>query len=323
MAFFIDHLPPVRGKLLAGEGLAPFTWFRVGGPADALFLPKDEDDLAAFLAALPDDVPVTVLGASSNVIVRDGGIEGVVVRLTPAFGKVAVNAMRVTAGAAALDARVSQAAAQAGVAGMEFFSGVPGTIGGALRMNAGCYDRETKDVMVSAIALDRRGARVELKPADFGFSYRHTEASEDLIFVEAMFEGKPDDPSAILARIEALKARRETTQPIREKTGGSTFANPDPPGTPNQRRAWKLVEEAGMRGARRGGAQVNELHCNFLINTDNATAADIEGLGEDVRAAVKAKSGVELRWEIKRLGRIDPTGGSYSGEADPFASRDA
>jgi UDP-N-acetylmuramate dehydrogenase len=299
----IDQLPPVRGKLLANEALAPFTWFRVGGPADALFLPKDEADLAAFLAALPESIPVTVLGASSNVIVRDGGIEGVVVRLTPAFGQVKADGLRVTAGAAALDARVSSVAAQAGIAGMEFFSGVPGTIGGALRMNAGCYERETKDVLVEAAALDRKGRRIVLRHADFGFSYRHTEAGEDLIFIEALFQGVKDDPAAIAARIDALKARRETTQPIREKTGGSTFANPDPPGAPNQRRAWKLVDEAGMRGARRGGAQVSELHCNFLINTGDATAADIEGLGEDVRAAVKAKSGVELRWEIKRIGR--------------------
>jgi UDP-N-acetylmuramate dehydrogenase len=299
----IDQLPPVRGKLLANEALAPFTWFRVGGPADALFLPKDEADLAAFLAALPESIPVTVLGASSNVIVRDGGIEGVVVRLTPAFGQVKADGLRVTAGAAALDARVSTVAAQAGIAGMEFFSGVPGTIGGALRMNAGCYERETKDVLVEAAALDRKGRRIVLRHADFGFSYRHTEAGEDLIFIEALFQGVKDDPAAIAARIDALKARRETTQPIREKTGGSTFANPDPPGAPNQRRAWKLVDEAGMRGARRGGAQVSELHCNFLINTGDATAADIEGLGEDVRAAVKAKSGVELRWEIKRIGR--------------------
>ena len=318
----LDRLPPVRGKLLADEVIAPFTWFRVGGPADALFLPKDEQDLADFLAATPDDIPVTVLGASSNVIVRDGGIAGVVVRLTPAFGKVEASGLRVTAGAAALDARVSQAAAQAGIAGMEFFSGVPGTIGGALRMNAGCYDRETKDVLVEAHALDRKGRRVTLKHSDFGFSYRHTEAPEDLIFVEAVFEGTKDEPAAIMARIEALKARREQTQPIREKTGGSTFANPDPPGTPNQRRAWKLVDEAGMRGHRRGGAQVSELHCNFLINTGNATAADIEGLGEDVRAAVKAKSGVELRWEIKRIGR-PPTGGDWNGAADPFAANDA
>jgi UDP-N-acetylmuramate dehydrogenase len=313
MSVFLDRLPPVRGKLLADEELAPFTWFRVGGKADALFLPKDEDDLAEFLAKLDPIIPVIVLGAASNVIVRDGGIAGVVVRLGPAFGKVAADGLRVTAGAAALDARVSVAAANAGIAGMEFFSGVPGTIGGALRMNAGCYGRETKDVLVEARALTRDGKRVVLTNADFHFSYRHTEAAEDLIFVEAVFEGTPDEPVAILARIEALKARRETTQPIREKTGGSTFANPDPPGTPNQRSSWKLVDEAGMRGARRGGAQVSELHCNFLLNVGEATAADIEGLGEDVRAAVKAKSGVELRWEIKRIGRpaVDATVEGY------------
>lgn len=303
MTPFLDRLPPVRGKIVADEQLAPFTWFRVGGPADALFLPKDEADLAEFLSKLDPIIPVTVLGAASNVIVRDGGIAGVVVRLGPSFGKVAANGLRVTAGAAALDARVSVAAANVGIAGMEFFSGVPGTIGGALRMNAGCYGRETKDVLVEAYALDRKGKRVTLKNADFHFSYRHTEAAEDLIFVEALFEGTKDEPAAILERIEALKSRRETTQPIREKTGGSTFANPDPPGTPNQRSSWKLVDEAGMRGARRGGAQVSELHCNFLLNVGDATAADIEGLGEDVRAAVKKKSGVELRWEIKRIGR--------------------
>jgi UDP-N-acetylmuramate dehydrogenase len=256
---------------------------------------------------------VTVLGAASNVIVRDGGIAGVVVRLGPAFGKVAAEGLRVTAGAAALDSRVSVAAANAGIAGMEFFSGVPGAIGGALRMNAGCYGRETKDVLVEARALTRKGERVQLTNADFHFTYRHTEAPEDLIFIEAVFEGTKDEPAAILERIEALKQRRETTQPIREKTGGSTFANPDPPGTPNQRSSWKLVDEAGMRGARRGGAQVSELHCNFLLNTGEATAADIEGLGEDVRAAVKAKSGVELRWEIKRIGRpaVDATVEGY------------
>ena len=318
MSTFFDRLPPVRGKLLANEQLAPFTWFRVGGPADALFLPKDEADLAEFLAKLDPIIPVTVLGAASNVIVRDGGIAGVVVRLGPSFGKVSTDGLRVTAGAAALDGRVSVAAANAGIAGLEFFSGVPGTIGGALRMNAGCYGRETRDVLVEAYAMDRQGKRVVLKNADFHFSYRHTEASEDLIFIEALFEGTQDEPAAILERIEALKARRETTQPIREKTGGSTFANPDPPGTPNQRSSWKLIDEAGMRGARRGGAQVSELHCNFLLNVGEATAADIEGLGEDVRAAVKAKSGVELRWEIKRIGRppIDAT-------AEGFLAKDA
>lgn len=318
MNAFIDRLPKVRGKLLADEQLAPFTWFRVGGAADALFLPKDEADLADFLKHLDPIIPVTVLGAASNVIVRDGGIAGVVVRLGPSFGKVTTDGLRVTAGAAALDARVSVAAANAGIAGLEFFSGVPGTIGGALRMNAGCYGRETKDVLVEAYALDRNGKRVTLKNADFHFSYRHTEASEELIFVEALFEGTQDDPAAINERIEALKARRETTQPIREKTGGSTFANPDPPGTPNQRSSWKLIDEAGMRGHRRGGAQVSELHCNFLLNVGDATAADIEGLGEEVRAAVKAKSGVELRWEIKRIGRppVDET-------AEGFLAKDA
>ena len=318
MSIFLDRLPPVRGKLLADEALAPFTWFRVGGAADALFLPKDEADLAEFLGKLDPIIPVTVLGAASNVIVRDGGIPGVVVRLGPSFGKVATDGLRVTAGAAALDGRVSVAAANAGIAGLEFFSGVPGTIGGALRMNAGCYGRETKDVLVEAYALDRQGKRVKLANADFHFSYRHTDASEELILVEALFEGTPDEPAATTERIEALKARRETTQPIREKTGGSTFANPDPPGTPNQRSSWKLIDEAGMRGHRRGGAQVSELHCNFLLNIGDATAADIEGLGEDVRAAVKAKSGVELRWEIKRIGRppVDAT-------AEGFLAKDA
>lgn len=309
MTTFLDRLPPVRGKLLADERLAPFTWFRVGGPADALFLPKDEDDLADFLANLDPIIPVTILGAASNVIVRDGGIAGVVVRLGPSFGKISANGLTVTAGAAALDGRVSVAAANAGIAGLEFFSGVPGTIGGALRMNAGCYGAETKDVLVEARAVNRQGQRVTLSNADFHFTYRHTEASEDLIFTEALFRGTQDDPAAITERIDALKARRETTQPIREKTGGSTFANPDPPGTPNQRSSWKLIDAAGMRGHKRGGAQVSELHCNFLLNTGAATAADIECLGEEVRAAVKANSGVELRWEIKRIGRpgIDAT----------------
>ncbi len=305
MTTFLDRLPPVRGKLLADERLAPFTWFRVGGPADALFLPKDEDDLADFLANLDPIIPVTILGAASNVIVRDGGIAGVVVRLGPSFGKISANGLTVTAGAAALDGRVSVAAANAGIAGLEFFSGVPGTIGGALRMNAGCYGAETKDVLVEARAVNRQGQRVTLSNADFHFTYRHTEAGEDLIFTEALFRGTQDDPAAIAERIDALKARRETTQPIREKTGGSTFANPDPPGTPNQRSSWKLIDAAGMRGHKRGGAQVSELHCNFLLNTGAATAADIECLGEEVRTAVKANSGVELRWEIKRIGRPD------------------
>lgn len=298
-----EKLPPVRGQLLFGENLAPFTWFRVGGAAEVLFLPTDEDDLSEFLKALDPNVPVTVLGAASNVIIRDGGVAGVVIRLGPAFGKITTDGLRLTAGAAALDMRVSLAAANAGIAGLEFFSGVPGTIGGALRMNAGCYGRETKDILVEARAVNRKGERVQLRNADFGFSYRHTEASEDLIFVEAVFQGTQDTPGAIHERIDGLKRRRETTQPIREKTGGSTFANPDPPGTVNQRSAWKLIDAAGMRGARRGDAEVSQLHCNFLINRGHATAADIEGLGEDVRAAVKRHTGVNLRWEIRRIGR--------------------
>ena len=298
-----DRLPEPRGRLMLDAELAPYTWFRVGGAADALFLPADEDDLAEFLKALPPEIPVTVLGAASNVIVRDGGVAGVVIKLTPALGAILVDGHRVTAGAAALDLRVAQTAAKAGIAGLEFLSGVPGTIGGALRMNAGCYDAEVKDVLVEARALNRLGERVVLKPKDFGYSYRHSEAPEDLIFVEAVFEGRPDAPDAILVRLDDLRAKREHAQPIREKTGGSTFANPDPPGTPDQRRAWKLIDEAGMRGARRGGAQVSEKHCNFLINTGDARASDIEGLGEDVRAAVLKTSGVDLRWEIKRIGR--------------------
>lgn len=303
MSDLISRMPEVRGKLLADAELKPYTWFRVGGPADVLFLPVDADDLVAFLKASPADVPVTVLGAASNVIVRDGGIEGVVIKLTPAFGKIRINQSQVIAGAAALDARVSMEAARFGLGGLEFFSGVPGTIGGALRMNAGCYERETGDVLIEATALTRKGDWVTLSNRDFGYSYRHSEAPDDLIFIEAVFQGKPDKPEAVKERIAALKARRQEAQPIREKTGGSTFANPDPPGTPDQRKSWKLIDAAGMRGATRGGAQVSEKHCNFLINISDATAADIEGLGEEVRAKVREMSGVELRWEIKRIGR--------------------
>lgn len=297
------HYSGIRGKLLEDAVLAPFTWFRVGGAADILFLPQDVEDLQEFLRQTPADMPITVLGAASNVILRDGGVEGVVVRLTPPFGQIAIEGTKVVAGAAALDLKVAQAVAKAGVAGLEFFSGVPGAIGGALRMNAGCYDAETKDVLVEARAVDRTGEIVTMTVDDFGYSYRHSEAPDELIFIEATFEGRLDEPEAVLERMAALRQRREDAQPIREKTGGSTFANPDPPGTPDQRKSWQLIDAAGMRGARKGGAQVSEKHCNFLINTGDATAADIEGLGEDVRAAVKATAGVDLRWEIKRIGR--------------------
>ena len=306
MAHLIDRLPPVRGKLMADAPLAPFTWLRVGGPAEVLFLPADEADLARLLAETPDDIPVTVLGAASNVIVRDGGVAGVVVRLTPAFGRVEVEGLRVRAGAAALDKRVAQRAGEAGVAGLEFYVGVPGAIGGALRMNAGCYGRETKDVLVEAVALDRAGRRMIVSPEELNYRYRGSDAPGDWIFTEAVFEGAPGEPSAIKARMEAITAKREDSQPIREKTGGSTFKNPDPPGTENQRRAWVLIDEAGGRGLRVGGAQMSEQHCNFMINTGEASAADLEALGEEIRRRVFAQSGVHLEWEVKRIGRPAP-----------------
>ena len=296
-----DELPRVRGKLLADEPLAPFTWFRVGGPADVLFLPQDEDDLADFLKGLDPAVPVTVLGVGSNTLVRDGGVEGMVIRLAGrAFGAIEPRGdNRIYAGAAALDALVAREAAKAGIAGLEFYRGVPGSIGGAAMMNAGCYGAETKDVLVEAYAVTRAGERVTISNAEMGFSYRKSAkaAQGGLIFTGALFEGTADDPAAIEARMAQITARRETTQPIREKTGGSTFKNP--PG----HASWKLVDEAGWRGKPYGGAMFSPLHANFLINTGEATAADLEGLGEAVRADVKARTGIELEWEIKRIGR--------------------
>ena len=293
------NLPEVRGKLLLNEPLGPYTWFRVGGAADALFIPADADDLAGFLKTLDPAVPVTVLGVGSNVIVRDGGVEGVVVRLAGRpWAQVAAEGDTVRAGAGALDSMVAKASAKAGIAGLEFYAGIPGTIGGALTMNAGCYGAETKDVLVSAWGLDRRGERVDYALADFGYTYRHSEAPADIIWVEATYEGRPDDPEAVQARIAEITARREQTQPIREKTGGSTFKNP--PG----HSSWKLVDEAGWRGKLYGGAMFSDLHSNFMINTGTATAADLEGLGEAVRADVKAKAGIDLQWEIKRIGRV-------------------
>ncbi|MBU1376530.1 MAG: UDP-N-acetylmuramate dehydrogenase [Alphaproteobacteria bacterium] len=294
-----DALPTVRGKLVRDEPLGPFTWFRVGGAAELLFLPADHQDLADFLTGLPAGVPVTVLGVGSNVIIRDGGVPGAVIRLAgrnfaaveadPATG-------RIVAGSAALDAAVARAAGKAGIAGLEFYAGIPGTIGGALTMNAGCYGAETKDVLVSAWGYDRSGARRDLALADFGYTYRHSEAPADIIWVEATYQGQADDADAVQARMAEITARRETTQPIREKTGGSTFKNP--PG----HSSWRLVDEAGWRGKPYGGAMFSPLHANFMINTGEATAADLEGLGEAVRADVKAKTGIYLHWEIKRIG---------------------
>ena len=297
-----DSLPPARGKLLRDEPLGPFTWFRVGGNADALFIPADADDLADFLTALDPTVPVTVLGVGSNVIVRDGGVEGVVIRLAGRpFAGITTEGAAITAGAGALDSMVARASAKAGLGGLEFYAGIPGTIGGALTMNAGCYGAETKDILVSARGVTRAGERVEYALADFGYTYRHSEAPADIIWLEATYRGTPADPEAVAARIAEITSRREQTQPIREKTGGSTFKNPE------GHSSWKLVDEAGWRGklfkATGGGAMFSELHSNFMINPGEATAADIEGLGDTVRAAVQSKLNVNLEWEIKRIGR--------------------
>lgn len=291
-----DALPPVRGTYIYDAPLKDLVWFRAGGPAEILFRPADADDLATFLAAKAEGTRVSVIGVGSNLLIRDGGIPGVVVRLPAAFGKIEANGTRVRAGAAALDAAVARAAAEAGIAGLEFLRGIPGTIGGALRMNAGCYGKEIKDVLVEATAIDANGNKHVLSNADMGFTYRHSGVPQDYIFVEAVFEGERGKPDDIRARMNALVEQRENTQPVKSKTGGSTFQNP--PG----HKAWQLIEEAGCRGLTIGGAQVSEKHCNFLINTGDATAADIENLGEEVRKRVKAKSGVTLEWEIKRVG---------------------
>ena len=291
-------MPRLRGRLLANQPLAPLTWFRVGGVAQVLFSPADEDDLAYFLANLPAEIPVTVIGVGSNLIVRDGGVPGVVVRLSPkGFGTIrAVGQGRIEAGAAALDKRVAEAAAEAGIGGLEFYFGIPGGIGGALRMNAGANGGETKDVLYYANGVTRDGDMVTLANADMGYTYRHCAVDESIIFTSALFQGKPEDAAAIRERMRQVQEHREAAQPIREKTGGSTFKNP--PG----HSAWKLVDAAGCRGLEQGGAQVSPMHCNFLINKGSATAADIETLGEAVRQRVLDHSGVELHWEIKRIG---------------------
>ena len=290
-------MPDLRGRLLANELLAPLTWFRVGGPAQILFTPADEDDLAYFLSKLPQDIPVYTVGVGSNLIVRDGGVSGVVIRLSPrGFGEVKAEGDTVRAGTAALDKRVAEAAAAANIGGLEFYFGIPGSIGGALRMNAGANGGETKDVLVEARGVTRTGERVTFSNADMKFVYRNSGVDTSVIFTSALYRGTVTDPETIRPRMAEVQNHRETAQPIREKTGGSTFKNP--PG----HSAWKLVDAAGMRGFRVGGAQVSEMHCNFLINTGDATGHDIETLGETVRARVKEKSGIDLHWEIKRIG---------------------
>ncbi len=295
-AALIDRLPKVRGEIVADAPLAPLTWFRAGGNAEVLFRPADADDLADFLAGVPADVPVTIIGVGSNLLVRDGGVPGIVIRLGRAFMTIEIEGTCVRAGTAALDVAVSRAAQEAGLAGLEFYRGIPGSIGGALRMNGGAYGRETKDVLVEAVAIDRAGKRHVLTNADMHYTYRHCGAPDDLIFVEALFQGTPGNAEEILRRMNEITSSREATQPIRTRTGGSTFKNPE------GHKSWQLIDAAGCRGLRKGGAQVSELHCNFLINTGDASASDIEDLGEEVRARVKETSGVTLEWEIRRIG---------------------
>ncbi len=291
------RLPEVRGRLQAGVPLAPYTWLRVGGPAEVLFSPADADDLAAFLAACPADVPVTVLGLASNTLVRDGGVPGVVIRLRKGFAGLAVeDDCRIRAGAAVPDRMLANAAQEAAIAGFAFYRGIPGCVGGALRMNAGAHGGETRQRLVEAVAIDRKGKRLVLDNAAMDYSYRHCGAPDELIFVEALFAGEPGDREKIAAEMARITEVREASQPIRERTGGSTFKNP--PGTS----AWKLIDAAGCRGLRIGGAHISTKHCNFLINDGTATAADLENLGEEVRRRVKANSGVELHWEVRRIG---------------------
>jgi UDP-N-acetylmuramate dehydrogenase len=293
----IDRLPKVRGRLTEGSALSAVTWFRVGGPADVLFRPADIEDLAHFLKQKPDDVPVTVIGVGSNLLVRDGGIEGVVIRLGRGFTEIRANGTTISAGAGALDLNVALSARDAGIGGLEFLSGIPGTIGGALRMNAGAYESDVSHVLQHADALNVKGELHRLGGIEMGFTYRHSAVPDDWIFVGGAFAGQAEDPKVIHARIQAIQTKREESQPIRARTGGSTFVNPV------GHKAWKLIDDAGCRGLRKGDAMVSEKHCNFLINTGDATAADIESLGEEVRRRVRDKSGIELAWEIKRIGR--------------------
>lgn len=293
----VASLPELRGKLKAGTSLADLTWFRVGGPAEILYSPADEADLAYFMEKTPPDIPVTVIGLGSNLLVRDGGIAGVVIRLGRGFGEIKVEeGHRLRAGAAVPDVKVARAAADAGIAGLSFYRGIPGGVGGALRMNGGAHGRETREVVIEARAVGRKGDIHVLPVAELHYAYRHCGAPEDFIFTEALFQGEPGEPAEILAEMDGIAAYREEVQPIKSRTGGSTFKNP--PGN----KAWQLIDAAGCRGLMVGDAKVSEMHCNFLINEGKATGADLEELGETVRARVKETSGVELEWEIKRLG---------------------
>jgi UDP-N-acetylmuramate dehydrogenase len=291
-----SKMQELRGRALANQSLAELTWFRVGGPAQLLFMPEDEADLAYFLGQLPEEFAATVIGLGSNLIVRDGGVPGVVVRLGRGFNIIAVEGTRIRAGAAVPDVKIARAAQEAGIGGLSFMRGIPGAIGGALRMNGGAYGRETKDVLVEARAVDRRGRMHVLSNAEMHYSYRHCGAPEDYIFTEALFAGERGDAKVIAQEMDKITEARESTQPVKSRTGGSTFKNP--PGN----KAWQLIDAAGCRGLTNGAAQVSEMHCNFLINRGGATAADIERLGEAVRRKVEAHSGITLEWEIARIG---------------------
>lgn len=300
LARIADAAEGVRGRLTPNAPMAQVTWFRTGGAGELLFQPADDDDLAGFLAKLPADVPVTVVGVGSNLLVRDGGLPGVVIRLSAkGFGEAeAVSETRIKAGAAIPDKRLAAAALKAGIGGFHFYHGIPGGIGGALRMNAGANGVETRERVVEVYAVDRQGGRHTLSNEDMGYSYRHSSAPKDLIFTGALFEGYPEDPETIQKEMDAVQHHRETVQPIREKTGGSTFKNPE--GTS----AWKEVDKAGCRGLQIGGAQMSPMHCNFMINMGSATSFDLETLGETVRERVLENSGIKLQWEIRRIGEF-------------------
>jgi len=301
----IDRLPAVSGRYEENAPLAKYAWFRVGGPAEVLYRPADVADLQLFLAETPRDIPLTVIGVSSNLLVRDGGVAGLVVRLGRQFATIeALDGHRIRAGAGTMDVNLARQAQAAGIAGLEFFVGIPGTVGGALRMNAGAYGAETRDVLIQARCVDRDGRLHVLTPADMHMTYRSTGVPADWIFVDAEFQGRPGDPDTIQMRMDEISSARGETQPVKSRTGGSTFKNPA------GHKAWELIDQAGCRGLKRGAAQVSELHCNFLINTGGATAADLEGLGEEVRRRVRAHSGVELEWEIRRIGIESTEGGT-------------
>ncbi len=292
----LQRLPPVRGRLSANAPLNKITWFRVGGPAEVMFRPADVEDLAHFIANKPQDVALTFLGVGSNLLVRDGGIPGVVVRLGRAFAQIEVTGNEIACGAGALDGNVAKVALDNSLGGLEFLSGIPGTIGGALRMNAGAYGREIKDVLIETTAISPQGEVKTLALEELGYSYRHCALGEGWTFLSARLQGRSAERQEIAAEMQKIQDARGGSQPIRSRTGGSTFANPE------GHKAWQLIDQAGCRGLRRGGAQVSEQHCNFLLNTGDATAADLEELGEEVRSRVLETSGVALRWEIKRIG---------------------